>query len=113
VARLYTNENFPLPAVEELRRRGHDVLTTYEAGQSGQRISDVHVLAHASSDARILVTLNRRHFIRLHRESSTHSGIIVCSVDPMFIALARRIDAAIQANPQMAGQLIRVDRPGA
>lgn len=30
MARLYANENFPLPAVEELRRLGHDVLTTYE-----------------------------------------------------------------------------------
>jgi hypothetical protein len=27
-ARLYSNENFPLPVVEALRMRGHDVLTT-------------------------------------------------------------------------------------
>jgi hypothetical protein len=28
MARLYSNENFPLPVVEELRRLGHEVLTT-------------------------------------------------------------------------------------
>ena len=27
MARLYTNENFPVPVAEELRRLGHDVLT--------------------------------------------------------------------------------------
>jgi len=30
MAKFYANENFPLPVVEELRRLGHDVLTTYE-----------------------------------------------------------------------------------
>lgn len=32
MARLYANENFPLPVVEVLRRLGHDVLTAGEAG---------------------------------------------------------------------------------
>jgi len=27
MARLYADENFPLPVVEELRQLGHDVLT--------------------------------------------------------------------------------------
>jgi hypothetical protein len=40
VARIYANENFPLPVVEELRRLGHDVLTTSEAGNSGRAIPD-------------------------------------------------------------------------
>ena len=29
MARLYANENFPLPVVGELRRLGHDVLTIH------------------------------------------------------------------------------------
>jgi hypothetical protein len=33
-ARLCSNENFPLPAVEALRRLGRDVLTTHDAGKS-------------------------------------------------------------------------------
>ena len=36
MARLYANENFPLPTVEELRRLGHDVLTVRETGQAGK-----------------------------------------------------------------------------
>ena len=35
--RLYANENFPQPVVEALRRLGHDVLTTHDAGRSGRR----------------------------------------------------------------------------
>ena len=34
--RLYSNENFPFPVVEELRRLGYDVLTTQDTGQAGQ-----------------------------------------------------------------------------
>jgi uncharacterized protein DUF5615 len=31
---LYADENFPLRVVEELRRLGHDVITTFEDGAS-------------------------------------------------------------------------------
>ncbi len=34
MARLYSNENFPLEAVRRLRSMGHDVLTSFEAGQA-------------------------------------------------------------------------------
>ncbi len=33
---LYADEDFPLPAVQELRRHGHDVLTAQEDGQIGR-----------------------------------------------------------------------------
>ena len=66
MARCYTNENFPLPTVEALRHLGHDVLTTAESGRAGQAIPDADVLAFAVAEQRIVVTLNRRHFIRLH-----------------------------------------------
>jgi hypothetical protein len=111
MARLYANENLPLPVVEELRRLGNDVLTTYESGQAGQATPDEDVLAFAVAEGRILVTLNRRHFVRLHRERPEHAGIIVCTFDSNFVALAQRIHAALVAQPQMAGQLVRVNRP--
>jgi hypothetical protein len=111
MARLYANEIFPFPAVEELRQLGHDVLTTYESGQAGQATPDEDVLAFAVAEGRILVTLNRKHFVRLHREQSEHTGIVVCSFDPNFVALAQRIHAALVAQPQMAGQLVRINRP--
>jgi len=66
VARFYANENFPLPAVEELRRLGNDVLTIQETGRGGQALPDREVLDLARVENRILLTVNRRHFIRLH-----------------------------------------------
>lgn len=111
MARLYANENFPLPAVEELRRLGHDVLTSQESGQAGQAVSDEKVLAFAVAEGRTLITLNRKHFVRLHEASSDHTGIVVCTFDPDFIALAQRIHTALGARPQMAGQLVRINRP--
>ena len=40
MARLYADENFPFPVVEELRRVGHNVLTLQEAGYAGQSQGD-------------------------------------------------------------------------
>jgi hypothetical protein len=41
------------------------VLTTYESGQAGQATPDEDVLAFAVAEGRILVTLNRKHFVRV------------------------------------------------
>lgn len=112
MARLYANENFPLLVVEELRGLGHDVLTSYESGQAGQAIPDEGVLAFAVAEGRILMTLKRKHFVPLHMVRPGHGGIIVCTFDPNFGALAQRIHAALVAQPQMAGQLVRINRPG-
>jgi hypothetical protein len=111
MARLYANENFPLPTVEELRRLGHDTLTSHEAGKSGQATLDEDVLRFAGSENRVLLTLNRKHFIRLHTTSPDHAGIIVCTFDDDFRALAHRIHAAIGSAANLSGQLIRVNRP--
>ncbi len=35
MALLYADEHFPSPAVAELRRLGHDVLTIHEDGRAG------------------------------------------------------------------------------
>jgi hypothetical protein len=53
---LNSNENFPLPVVEELRQLGHDVLTIQEAGQANQAMSDESVLGFV----KILFPLLRR-----------------------------------------------------
>src|SRR6185369_3561329 len=109
MARLYSNENFPLPSVEVLRGFGHDVLTSYESGKAGQAIPDEAVLVFAINDERILLTLNRKHFIRLHALKPNHAGIIVCTFDPNFTALAERIHAALEGEQQNAGKLIRIN----
>ena len=111
MTRCYANENFPLPVVEILRRFGHEILTTAESSRAGQAIPDVDVLAFAVAEQRVVITLNRRHFIRLHQTTPKHAGIVVCTFDPDFAALAQRIHTALEAHPQMAGQLIRVNHP--
>lgn len=111
MAAIYSNENFPLPAVQELRRLGHDVLTIQETGQAGNALPDEAVLSSAAAQGRILLTLNRKHFIRLHQMNPSHAGIVVCTFDPDFVALAQRIDEAINGQEDLTGQLLRVNRP--
>jgi hypothetical protein len=110
MARFYSNENFPWPAIEELRRLGHDVLTIQETGKAGQSTPDHQVLDFSIAEERILLTLNRKHFIQLHRQRPDHTGIIVCSFDPDFVALARRVHAAVTEQPGFSNQLVRVNR---
>ena len=110
MARLYANENFPLPVVEKLRALGHDVLTSQEASKADQALPDTQVLAFAISQNRAVLTLNRLHFIRLHRQQPGHTGIVVCTFDPDFSGQADRIHQALSGYATLAGQLVRVNR---
>ncbi|MEP7288118.1 MAG: DUF5615 family PIN-like protein [Chloroflexota bacterium] len=112
MAKLYTNENFPLAVVVALRTLQHDVVTSFESGKANQAIPDADVLAFATEQSRVLVTLNRKHFIGLHIKNSAHAGIVVCTTDADSAALAARIDAELAAQPDMTGQLVRVNRVG-
>ena len=111
MARLFADENFPLPVVEALRRLGHDVMTTDDAGKAGQSLTDEAVLDCAGADGRAVLSLNRKHFIRLHGTDRDHAGIVVCTFDLDFGAQAKRIHAAIEARPQLSRHLLRVNRP--
>ena len=111
MARLYADEQYPYPVVEYLRALGHDVLTVQEAGKANQKVPDSEVLAFAAIDRRAVLTQNRKDFIQLHRAQTSHSGIIACTNDRNWEALANRVDAAIAAEDSLAGKLIRVVRP--
>ena len=110
MARLYADEQYPYPVVEFLRWR-HDVLTVQEAGKANQRISDRDVLAFATSSKRAVITQNRKDFFRLHRIQPVHAGIIACTNDRDWEALANRIHIAIIVESDLQGKLIRVVRP--
>lgn len=111
MAKIYSNENFPRQCVEALREFGHDVLTTEDSGKSDMAIPDEEVLAYSTEQNRILVTFNRKHFIKLHKDGVEHAGIIVCTVDVNFEALAQRIHSALEETPDMSAKLVRVNRP--
>lgn len=112
MARLFADENFPLPVVEELRLLGHEVVTIQEAGMAERGVSDADVLTHAASEGRAVLTLNRKHFIQLHRQRPAHPGVVACTSDPNFTAQARRIHLAICNETDLTDRLIRVNRPG-
>jgi predicted nuclease of predicted toxin-antitoxin system len=111
MARLYADEQYPLPVIEFLRALGHDVLTVQEAGKANQRIPDSEILTFATSDKRAVITENRKDFFRLHRVQPNHAGIIACTNDRDWEALANRIHNAITAEECLQGKLIRVVRP--
>jgi hypothetical protein len=100
-----------MPVVEALRSMGHDVVTLFDLEKAGQSLPDDLVLLLATQKDRTLVTMNRKHFLRLHRNQPEHAGIIVCSFDPDFDALARRIHEKLVSTRPLKSNLIRIDRP--
>jgi Domain of unknown function (DUF5615) len=112
MAKFYSNENFRLQTVRALQNLGHDVLTSFAAGNANQGIPDEEVLQFAANTARILLTFNRRHFINLHRTNPVHSGIIVCTEDADYESLASRIHEAVSNSYGLLdNQLVRVNKP--
>ena len=112
MARLLADENFPLPVTQELRRLGHNVVTLEELGNADQRLSDDAVLVLATEQDRAVLTINRRHFVRLHQEQQEHAGIVVWSLDLDFVGQAERIADALEVEEAVAGKLFRINRPG-
>jgi hypothetical protein len=105
---LYADEDFSFPVVEELRRMGHDVLTAQEGGRTSTPDPDILDRAHALG--RAVLTYNRRHFERLHRQGAAHSGILSAKHDSDFPALAARIHGAL-AGLSPGRWCLRVNRP--
>ena len=109
--RFYADENFRLPVVAELRRLGHDVLTAFEDGRANQKIEDEKVLSRANRLARVLLTINRLDFRRLHTSGHPHVEIILCTADIDFPGQASRIHASCVDEIDFTGKLIQINRP--
>lgn len=105
---FYTNENFPYQIVEILRKLGYDVLTSYEAGRANQSIPDEEVLNYAIQTQRILITLNRQDFIKLHKLNPNHFGIIICTNDPDLERQARYIHNFVTKEKELKSKIIRI-----
>jgi predicted nuclease of predicted toxin-antitoxin system len=109
MALFYADENFDYGVVRRLRAAGHDELTVQEAGEQGR--DDTRVLGRAILEGRCVLTFDRADFKRLHRQCTSHSGIISCTRDNDADALASRIEQACINAGTLAGQLITVTRP--
>lgn len=74
--KFYLDEHVPRALAEGLRRRGVDVLTVQEAGNSG--LSDHEQLNFALEEGRVVVTMDS-DFLRLAVQSLPHAGIAYAS----------------------------------
>ncbi|MEA5469973.1 DUF5615 family PIN-like protein [Spirulina sp. 06S082] len=90
--KFYANENLSAGLVNELRRLGYDVLTSYEAGNANQGIADDRVLKMATESDRCVVTFNRDDFLNLHLSGIEHGGIVVCKDDPDCMSLVQVVN---------------------
>ena len=109
--RFYSNENFPLDLVQELLQLGYNVLTSYEAGQANQKINDANVIKFAHKNQRVVITLNREDFIKLHQQGIKHSGIVICKEDRDYQGQAIKIhEFILQERQSLAGRLIRIKK---
>ena len=109
---LYADEDFAFPAVEELRVRGHDVLTAQEDGQTA--MPDAVILARTFALGRVVLTHNRRHYVRLHHRGAAYVGILAASQDSDHLALASRIGRSadtIRNCPRSSGVLHTIIDP--
>ena len=73
---MYADEQFPFEVVEHLCRLGHDVLTVQAAENANLKIPDDLVLEFATSNDRVVLTLNRKDFKRLLKSQLSHAGMI-------------------------------------
>jgi hypothetical protein len=105
---LYADEDFPYPAVEDLRKLGHDVITAQEDGRT--TVADPDILARAFSLGRSVITYNRRHYERLHRQGAAHCGILSATQDTDHPALAIRVHNAL-SGLSPGRWCIRVNKP--
>lgn len=94
--KFYSNENFPMDIVMELRRLGYDVLTSYDAGQANQGIPDEDVLTFATQQERVVITLNREDFIALQCSYISHNGIVIGKTDRDYLGQAQTLHAYLQ-----------------
>ena len=108
--KFYSNENFPIQMVRQLRLLGYDILTSYEAGQANQKIPDDQVLNYATNLYRIILTENRQDFIMLHHKVSHHAGIVICKADRDYGGKVNVLHGFLsqEVNTSMDDRLIRV-----
>jgi len=105
------DENFDLPVVKGLRALGYDILTMNDLDLVNQSIPDDKVLEIATELERVLITFNRRDFIRLHRQDDNHAGIIVCTQNRDIEVLISQIELILRSETSFKKKLFRVYKP--
>lgn len=88
---LYLDEDISVLLAKLLKARGFEVITTQDAKRLGA--SDKGQLEYAIRKEKVLLTHNRLHFEKLHkeylRENKNHYGIIIATRQNEYITLKR------------------------
>ena len=107
---LLLDEMFSGIIAEQLRAKGHDVLTVV-ADPALVGLADDQILAHATAARRALVTANIKDFMpldaRYRAASQTHAGLILVSAKtfPQNRAFSAAITGALSALLDQPGQI--------
>jgi predicted nuclease of predicted toxin-antitoxin system len=107
---FYSNENFALGMVKILRKLGHTVITSYDAGQANQKKSDNEVLDFATRNNLAVITFNREDFIELHNNGIQHSGIIICKDSRDYQGQIEFLHNYLQTQASLINRLVRIKK---
>lgn len=113
------DENIPVSTSQVLARIGHDVETVVGEGLAGH--DDATVLAAASSEERLLVTLDRGFGDVRDYPPGSHGGIVVLRPDSQAVSSVRSTLSSLTTHHDLEefrgcvvvvrGHFVRVRRP--
>src|SRR4051812_39992850 len=114
MAQILADEDVPARLSAELRLLGHAVtmVRQIDSSKSGSGISDRGVLTYAMERSWIVLTLNERHFRRLHKDIGWHSGIVIVKPEndgKRLTRLAKCIDVKLKSADDVRGRLFTID----
>jgi predicted nuclease of predicted toxin-antitoxin system len=108
--RVLANENIPQVAVAALRSAGHDVSWVSEDAPS---TADADVLAHASAEARVLVTMDKDFGELAFRAGlPAHCGIVLVRIPPLPSRVAEVLVRELGGDADFAGKFVVIEAAG-
>jgi predicted nuclease of predicted toxin-antitoxin system len=106
--RWLADECVTISLVRELRAAGHDVLYIAEFAAS---LSDVEVMALASRDARLLVTVDKDFGELVFRRGQAVPGLVLLRIDPENgpLVTTRLLEAVDLFGKELFGRYVVID----
>lgn len=105
---LLGDEDFNHNVLERLKQEAYDVTSIKELGLDRQWFQDEDVLKKAIELNRVVLTHNKKHFIKLHRKVKIHTGIITCYQTTDYEGLVVKLLALFEKETEFENKLFRV-----
>lgn len=107
---LLGDEDFNHKVLKVLAEASYDVTSIRELGLDRKWFSDEDVLKTAIELNRIVLTHNKKDFIKLHRNTEWHPGIITCYQTADYEVLANQVLNLLQEVDSFESKLYRINR---